>query len=177
MHMNSGLSNFGFPPDECKALNDRRDTEKDTIGQGFRWLSKAFDCFGFSGSLADVVNMVFAMMGQQPGRPGQAEVVQVVDDFNSRFRSGDWKRLWVPTHMMHDAEYDDMGSWLLLASVHYKRQSTLQVMIQLPVGNSFDVIEEKLIATTATEAFRDADSTNGQNVTEAASLFGLTPSA
>jgi len=175
MHMNSVLSNFGFPPDECKALNDRRDTEQDTIGQGFRWLSKGFDCFGFPGSLADVVNMVFAMLNQQPGRPGQGEVVAIVEDFQQTFCNvSDWKRLWVPTHMIHDAEYDDMASWLLVQSIHYKRMTTLQVMIQLPVGDPFDEVERKLTATTAIEAFRDADSTNAQNVTQAAKMmFGI----
>jgi len=174
LHVNEVLGNFGFSLEEVQALKGQGQ-----LDNAIRWLAKAFDSFGLPGSLADIVNLVFAMMDQEPGKPSNHETVQILQDFNSRLRNEEWDKLWVPTHMIHDVEYDDLAAWLLVAAVHSRRQADFKVMIQLPHGDAFATLEGKLRSMTRAgsspvQVFRDHESSNAANVHEAGALFGMT---
>jgi len=96
------------------------------------WLANAFACFGLPGSLAGVVNLAFAMMGQEPKHQQSAcEVVSVLKDFKAFLLKEEWSSLWVPTHMIHDSEIGGILAWLLVASIHVKRNTLLNRVARL----------------------------------------------
>ena len=72
----------------------------------FQWLAKAFGAYGVQGALSDVVNLICAMMSRvspMSPSPAAAEVQGVVEQFVQRHRAPGLD-LWLPTHMIHDAE-------------------------------------------------------------------------
>ena len=137
------LSNFGFSPETAKEIqlteiDDRWDdgsTVKTTLEQySLRWLSKAFAGYNVVGCLTDVANLIFAMKGKPPTpKPTEEEVVIIVREVAQKLREGEFKGLWIPTHMIHDAETDDLLSWLLLKYVNRgSAGSSLQVVFGHP---------------------------------------------
>ena len=68
------------------------------LGFGIPTLDKA-------GSPTDVANLVFAMRGEPPaGELSEREVVEAIDEVSDKIARGDFSGLWVPTHLVHDAE-------------------------------------------------------------------------
>ena len=53
--------------------------------------------------------------------------METIKAVTSKLKAAAWADLWIPTHMMHDAETDDQLAWLLLEHVHQHRGTKLQV--------------------------------------------------
>jgi len=138
-HFDDLLSNFGFErttADELQRI-EMIDNGKTVSLQhhSLRWLGKAFAGYNVVGCLTDVANLIFAMNGPPPSRdtkPSEQEIVDVLDGVVTKLCAEDFTQLWVPTHMMNDAEVDDNLAWLLLEHVHRLRRTRLRVLVQLP---------------------------------------------
>merc|ERR1712176_896176 len=100
--------------------------------------------------------------------------------------------MWIPTHIVHDAESDDSLCWLLLEYIRRLKGSTsptsptsptgtttptsptsqqLKVMVQVPDEDKFDAFIARCIAISSKsgstcECFRDPDSKNAVPVTK-----------
>jgi hypothetical protein len=177
LHFDSLLTMiFGF--DEGIALQLRQHqitvTEKDKETSvslehhALRWLSKAFKGYGPVGCLTDVVNLVYAIMNLQPPlEANEQAVISVVANFQDHLRRKDLAGLWIPTHMVHDAESDDALSWLLLEHLNRLQGKKLEVLIQLPDDTNQDGISAFLESRADSErvqVFRDSESNNGKAV-------------
>lgn len=173
------LSNFGIPDDIARTLQSEEyvtESESQPLTRySFRWLCKAFECFGIAGTVCDVVNLIFAMMKRPPGRqerPALEEIVCVLKEFKVRLERADFADMWVPTHHLHDGEIDDTMAWLLLEFVHSLQvpKSKLGVLMQLPVHREFDAIKERIMVHEEVKEriqfFRDRDSKNMMAVSE-----------
>jgi len=170
LHVNEVLTNFGFQKELGPQL--RRGEQGIEMNGALRWLSKMFECYGMAGSMCDVVNLVYAMLGEAPlGRqPPPDQVVATVQRFRDLLRNGDpdmLRDLWVPSHFVMDCEMGDTMAWLLLAHVHSLRGSYVRVLAQLPVADEFDCLEsqfQNLRGSDRVEVFRDPDSANGDAI-------------
>ena len=85
---------------------------------------------------------------------------QVIDTTGRKILDGDFTDLWIPTHVVHDAETDDMLSWLRLEHVHRQLGTELQVLVQLPDDPEFDCVADALERHERVKVFRDDHSTN-----------------
>merc|ERR1712196_392529 len=90
-----------------------------------------------------------------------------ITDLATKLAKGDYTNLWVPTHLVHDSEMDDLLCWVLLKYVHKQLGSDLQVLVQLPP--KIDPAEHaaalgqenpNLDGIAGYTAFRDVDSKN-----------------
>jgi len=86
-----------------------------------------------------------------------------------RLQDGEFTGLWIPTHLVIDAETDDALSWLILEHIHRKQGTNLHVLIQLPLDSkcdglaaAFECIADCCISNIT--VFRDKDSSNGRAV-------------
>jgi hypothetical protein len=74
-----------------------------------RWLSKALGAYGVQGALTDVVNVICAMMSVRAPlapKPSMQAVEALMAQFTREVMSGQRVTdLWVPTHMIQDAEF------------------------------------------------------------------------
>lgn len=172
--------NFGFEQSVSDKLRKMTimvaDTDKDAPAHStyevtlehhaLRWLTKAFRGYGPVGCLTDVVNLVYAMFGlAQPAVASEQAAIVAVEKLQDRLQRRDFTGLWIPTHLVHDAESDDALSWLLLEHIHREMGTSLQVLIQLPHEDKFDEIAAFLQSHPANvEVFRDKDSSNGKAV-------------
>ena len=128
------LSNFGFSPKTATEIqrteiDDKWDDgswHKITLEQhSLRWLSKAFAGYNALGCLTDIANLLFAMKGPPSAtKPTEDEVVAGLKEVVGKLRANDLTDIWIPTHMIHDAETDDMLAWLLLTHVHRLRDAS-----------------------------------------------------
>ena len=147
LHFDHVLQNFGFDDDAAKRLRGTKHTETDPkSGEettqdletfSFRWLGKAFSGYSVKGCLTDVVNLVFAMAelygdGKDPKKLAESEIARKITEVVTKVNKGDLSGLWVPTHIVHDSESDDLLCWLLLEHIHKKLGSDLQVLVQFP---------------------------------------------
>jgi hypothetical protein len=103
----------------------------------FRWLGKAFSGYNVKGCLTDVVNLVFAMAelgddGKDPKGLAESEIADKITEVVTKVNRSDLSGLWVPTHIVHDSESDDLLCWLLLEQIHKTLGSDLQVLVQFP---------------------------------------------
>jgi hypothetical protein len=99
----------------------------------FRWLSKAFAGYNVVGCLTDVANLVFAMRGEPPsGEISETETVAAIHEVSDKINAKNFSGLWIPTHLIHDCEMDDLLTWLLLTNIHKAIGSSLKTLIQLP---------------------------------------------
>eukprot|EP00966_Prymnesium_polylepis_P208392 4827608-Prymnesium_polylepis.1 len=74
----------------------------------------------------------------------RVQIAQVIDTTGRKILAGDFTDLWIPTHVVHDAETDDMLSWLLLEHVHLQLGTELQVLVQLPDDPEFDCVADAM---------------------------------
>ena len=147
LHFDHVLQNFGFDDDAAKRLRGTKHTETDPkSGEettqdletfSFRWLGKAFSGYSVKGCLTDVVNLLFAMAelyddGKDPKELAESEIARKLTEVVTKVNKGDFSGLWVPTHIVHDSESDDLLCWLLLEHIHKKLGSDLQVLVQFP---------------------------------------------
>ena len=146
--------------------------EPTTLEQySLRWLCSALSGFGPEGCMGDLVNLVVSMHNStQPADTSQRGLVRILTEFGNVLKGVDAaqqlrdRNIWVPTHLVHDAESDDTLSWLLLE--HVRRLLALpplQTAVQLPEGSMFDTAEAHFISK-GSKVFRDADSRNGPAV-------------
>merc|ERR1712072_563892 len=99
--------------------------------------------------MCDVVNLVYAMLGEElpRTRPPPGQVAATVQHFRDMLRSGDenlLRDLWVPSHFVMDCEVDDALAWVLFAHVHSLRGTSFRVLAQLPVAGEFDGLQSQL---------------------------------
>jgi len=148
LHFDHVLQNFGFDDDAAKQLRGTKHTETDPkSGEettqdletfSFRWLGKAFSGYSVKGCLTDVVNLLFAMAElyddgkEDPKKLAESEIARKLTKVVTQVNKGDLSGLWVPTHIVHDSESDDLLCWLLLEHIHKKLGSDLQVLVQFP---------------------------------------------
>jgi len=151
LHYDDLLGNFGFDEEMAHALRKLEHTEVQNNmsivttleHHAMRWLGKALGGYKPLGCLTDVVNLVFAMMGQSAGGHMQEqEVVATLREFSRLLVDQRTSTLWIPTHLLHDAEVDDMLVWLLLDHIHSMKGTTLYVKIQLPPDEALAQQEE-----------------------------------
>lgn len=165
---------FGFTQDFSDQLKKQEFKEEDDSVVTFehhslRWLTKAFKGYGPVGCLTDLVNLLYAMFDkQQPDVADEKDVVDLFQRFKENyFDKKDFSGLWIPTHIVHDAESDDSLSWLLLDYMYDKmgKKGELEVMIQLPALDECNQVAE-FFKTHPTKCviFRDENSENKKAV-------------
>jgi len=120
---------------------------------------------------------------EQPKEASEHEAIKAILKFKEHLDSKNFGNLWVPTHLVHDAESDDSLSWLLLERMHriieeeQGKSSKLKVLIQLPSDPGKDkktgqpIIDEVATFLSKEQAkrcdvqiFRDESSSNGKAV-------------
>uniref|UniRef100_A0A7S0EPC2 Uncharacterized protein n=1 Tax=Phaeocystis antarctica TaxID=33657 RepID=A0A7S0EPC2_9EUKA len=188
LHFDHVLQNFGFDDDVSKTLRAMKHAETDgKTGEvtthdletfSFRWLGKAFSGYSVKGCLTDVVNLVFAMAelydddGKDPKDLPESEIADKITAVVTKVNAGDLSGLWVPTHIVHDSESDDLLCWLLLEQIHKTLGSDLQVLVQFPPSGAADLhaYVEKMSARKNVTFFRDDESKNERAVRGALGL-------
>ena len=172
LHFDTILTDcFGF---EAKTAAEIRATlhEAKTLEQySVRWLSSALSAFGPEGCLGDVVNLAVSMShSEEPSDVSQQSVVRILNNLGDTLKDADAaqllrsRNLWIPTHLVHDAETDDSLTWLMLE--HVRRLLALpplQTVVQLPENRAFDDAEAHFVSKGGT-VFRDDCSWNGEAV-------------
>lgn len=170
------LSNFGVDDAVAKEIRKLPYSETDaktgkmetvTLEQyGLRWLGKAMAGFNPDGCLTDVVNAVVAMLykdNKSIGHMSEKEVLQALSEFENKVRRNKLDDLWIPTHLIHDAESDDMLVWGLLEHLHESQNTKLQVTVQLPDTALLDQVVESWLRKGLVEesaVFKDPSSAN-----------------
>jgi len=193
MHFDQLLSNFGFEAATAREIQRAEFNEKKDQGHevkttyeqySMRWLSKAFAGYNVVGCLTDVANLLFAMDGPPPDKlkDVEREVIGTVNRVITHLRKGDFDNLWVPTHMVHDAETDDKLAWLLLKWVHKQRKSeaAFKVLVQLPVANTDypeleEIVETLKSSQLGCEVFRDPSARNQKAIKQSWGPYGEPP--
>ena len=112
------------------------------------------------------------MVGAGHSRNPKA-VIHVIRTFTTQLIDGTLLEnlQWVPSHLMHDCENDDMLAWLLLLYIHKKRGTTLRKRMQLPMEAIRDEDGHKVTAILCakkitppvnleSDIFYDEDATN-----------------
>eukprot|EP00035_Acanthoeca_spectabilis_P028313 m.470056 g.470056 ORF g.470056 m.470056 type:complete len:371 (+) comp29361_c0_seq1:179-1291(+) len=146
-------------------------------GGSLKWLSRALSAYGPAGCFGDLVNLAYAMLGMNPApqsAPTEDDTVAVLNRFGSVLNADpnvpDSNALWIPTHLVHDAESDDIMTLVLLEHFHRRRSTELQVLVQLPPEPEFDGLTAKFTARPNWRAYRDPDSENAPAIR---SHFGI----
>merc|ERR1712032_495930 len=112
-----------------------KDKEVTLEEYALRWLAKCFKGYAPIGCLTDVVNLSFAILGKPPAtNPDEHVALAAMQEMKEKASSKDIYNIWLPTHLMMDAEYDDCLCWLLLEYLHRLKNTELEVLIQLPAN-------------------------------------------
>jgi len=181
LHFDHVLAMFGF----TKAASDKirgmtikvqeKDQEIDVTLEhhALRWLTKAFRGYGPVGCLTDMVNLVYAVLKmEQPKEASEEAVMDAVNRLQDKMKRNDLTDLWIPTHLVHDAETDDALTWLLLQRLHELQKTRLEVLIQMPPEEAQDELAQWLKNHgTKIQVFRDKDSSNGKAVSNTWSRY------
>jgi len=179
LHFDTILSLFGFEASTSKALQDSPHEGKNLTQTSLRWLSKAMGAYGPKGCFGDIVNLAYATLKIEPqegAKHSEAEIVQVLLRLGKVLR-GDMEEeemaeaLWLPTHLVHDAESDDIMVLLVLDCMHRRAGTRLQVLTQLPSESSIDQVAHHFEARIPhCSIYRDPHSGNGSAIK---SHFGI----
>lgn len=178
LHFDHVLGMFGFTKevsDKIRGMTikvQEKDQEVDVTLEhhALRWLTKAFRGYGPVGCLTDFVNLVYAVQKmEQPKEASEEAVMVAVKKLQGKMNSNDLSDLWIPTHLVHDAESDDALSWLLLLRLHELQKTRfLEVLIQTPLDATADETAQLLKNHgTNVQVFRDKDSSNAKAVINA----------
>ena len=144
--------------------------EKTLEHVSLRWLSKALNAYGPKGCFGDVVNLVFAALCRDPKeKVSESTTVATLEEFGDRLSEGDVEGLWVPTHLVHDAESDDIMALCVLEHLHrLKRRSSgesaLSILCQLPTNQSLDILAVRFMAWSHCKVYRDPDAANTEAI-------------
>merc|ERR1712087_335083 len=90
----------------------------------------------------------------------ESYIIKTLKEFSNILSEGNTDSLWIPTHLVHDAESDDMLCWLLLEHILRVRGLYVKVLIQLPSDEHVNEIARKLAGMPHTNVIRDVDSQN-----------------
>ncbi len=182
LHFDHLLSNFGYDAKTARALQHARVEVTDQKGKtetvqlethALRWLGKALACYQPDGCMADVVNLVFAMVHEAPPTEyDEATTVATLQQFGSCLASGNFEGLkWIPTHLHIDGELDDSMCWMVMRRIHdVLGEGNLHILLQLPPTDEhkFDGVAHAIAENRATlrrvRVFRDPDSRNAKAV-------------
>jgi hypothetical protein len=134
---------------------------------GIRWLAKIMGFgYGLDGCVTDVGNCVTAMQIDFDPSNGinEEDSFKHLSDLTDRFRKvekgiTDFSDLWIPTHLIMDAELDDDLTWILLKAIAWQQETTLHTYVQLPTNSSLDCAADWYRARGC-HVFRDPDSGN-----------------
>ena len=154
-HINDLLSNFGFHENTASEIKntkiaDGRDADGNmymvTLGEySLRWLSKAFAGYNMNGCLTDVANLLFAMAGDPPAHIlTEQDVIDTVEQMVDKIKSKDLTDIWIPTHLIHDAEVDDLLTWVLLTYLNKLESSSLKATSHAPILSDAHCIESHI---------------------------------
>ena len=66
------------------------------------------------------------------GEISELKTVETIKEVSDKINKRDFSGLWIPTHLIHDCEVDDVLTWLLLTNIHKQIGSSLKTLIQLP---------------------------------------------
>ena len=182
LHFDHVLSLFGFDVAAAAALRsvtvseeaagEQRGTgNQQTLEQtSLRWLSKFLCAYGPKGCFGDVVNLAFAVLSVASEGHTEASTCDVLKRFGMLLRRASYEGrtafdgLWIPTHLVHDAESDDIMTLAILQYMHEVSGTELQVLVQLPSEPTFDPLAEKFTTgpgASNCQVYRDAQSRNG----------------
>jgi len=170
--------NFGLDAETAESLrfqqytyNDKGTEKEDTFERySMRWLGKAFKGYSPVGCLTDVVNLIYAMVGQAPPEyADEHDIVRAIDDFRVKLEKKDLGGMWIPTHLCHDAESDDSMCWLLLEHVRRLNGTQLEVLVQLPTERCSKDFEQRCASISSksgskSQTFLDPDSENASQI-------------
>ena len=79
------------------------------------------------------------MIGEPPAVDmDEMETVEAINKVSDKINRRDFSGLWIPTHLIHDCEMDDLLTWLLLTNIHRSIGSSLKTLIQLPKSKDMD---------------------------------------
>jgi len=134
----------------------------------FRWLGKALSAYGPEGALTDVVNLTFAMLGQDFNDLTDIQVADKIRALKRKIETKDLGDLWIPNYFFMDAECDDCLVWALLQYVSQLNgtASEFKVLIQLPEDPVLDPLAHKWSKQHNCEVWRDPGSRNGKALTQ-----------
>jgi hypothetical protein len=184
LHVKHILELFGFDlaaAAELGAMPDPGSPGKTMYENALRWLSKGFECYGLPGTVADVVNLIMAIMRLSPDKEcvTQDWVEARLEEFAVWLEQGapqgdmrvedrvvntsSWK---IPDALIHDGEMDDKLSWTVLEYIHSIRGSKLTTYVQLATNSSLDELEQ-LFKEKEMIVLRDPDSRNAGVVLQA----------
>ena len=90
----------------------------------------------------------------------------VLAHFGHKLKNNQISDLWVPSHLVHDSETDDMLAWLLLDYIHSLRGTQLSVLIQMPPDPELNGIVQSLKSRPKVQVFVDPKSRNKDSVKE-----------
>lgn len=166
LHVDDVLRIFRFPADVlefCATAKHRGRTWRD---YAVRWVPKGFQAFGLPGSLSDLVNLIRAVMKRDLDEQLSIEqVVAMVEEFKKRIEEDDLADLWVPTHMVHDAEMDDMLALTVATYLREKMGGELEVLVQLPQDPALTTVKTNMeTKLEKTQVFFDSSACNQQAV-------------
>ena len=76
------------------------------------------------------------------GRPGKFYDPRELELYKNcaKIRGAEYAALWIPDHLVHDCEPDDLLVWLLLIHVHRHFGTPLRTLIQLPSGERVEKV-------------------------------------
>jgi len=189
LHFKNILSLFDFKPEHATTLRDREwpvgDELKRLDGYSLRWIGKAF--YPLRTLQCDVANFVCSLMNPDvdftTGHEEEKTVAQLVDfkkilDMPHEERQSRLLQLPVPTHLVHDAEGDDMLTAALLRFCHRELLAKAEydagtspvlpkIMVQLPTAAMSDVAlnyetfrRRHGFSAADTEVLKDGESKN-----------------
>ena len=116
--------------------SDGQKIHSDTLrNYSLRWLSNAFKFWDLTGSQADLVNIIFAMMGEGVGskdKISEEKVLSVLATMTHRLKTGDFSNLRVFERMVGDFEQDDRSAWILLRYINKCLGRECELVVLLP---------------------------------------------
>ena len=107
------------------------------------------------------------MTGEPAKDLDERKVAEAIDTVKAKLAAKQFDDLWIPTDMIHDAEFDDQLAWLLLRYVHKQKGTTLRTLVQLPTPKpEYPELEEfdQRFKKHGCETFRDPASRNAKAI-------------
>ena len=151
------LQLFGVPDEQVPSILNQKFVEDDGLSvelrdYSVRWLSKALCAFSCS-IMTDLINLLASMSGFNSLKK-EEDVVKMIESFGT-LKDCKFKRC--PDALLLDLEKDDLFTWWVVQSIRPPQK----VLVQLPEGQRFDVLEGmcKKFGDHVT-VFRDCDSKN-----------------
>lgn len=164
-HFNDVLQLFGCTDAEAKEVRETKiyvakDNKYETLKDySVAWIAKILGAYRILGCLTDICNLVYAIMQKSVENQTPADIENTFEELTQKLLASDNNRdgLWIPTHIIHDAEMDDILSCLLIIYLN----PNVHELIQLPGGDKWKAYESYC---PVHEIFCDPASKNEANV-------------